>query len=859
MRRRPLWHAVPLLLSGFILAGLMNIVRVLTITLVWQKWGRDLSTGVLHDVLGYTCLAAAALLLMSADGLFELLLPSVPDVKRPGPVGVFRNPLVAVWNWVASFNFSMLSGFRSAATAAEQAPGNPPAEARSDARMAALNDGLVQHRRWPTGRQWLSPVNWWHFFLGFMESWLYSRPLNAISVALPFVLVGMGCVAVQIWISATPLEPVISFLESQFDSAQRVSNVPRQEICLKALSELRPQDSRYQFRLALFQIENGREQRGVEGIIRLANRPTADSVEARKWLIHQARTEKPLRPLTDEQVEGQLRWVVSNFPRDYEAHEMLARQYIKRQEWHLAEAHLTEAAEARPELNLPLIRLKQDLRRDSANIADRVQLALDALTSRLTEQPASHTIRVALAQTLMLAGRDAEARELLVSGIKSFPDSSLKKELCELELLFAARRLQESLLNRDTCLAMTLAALQSDPGNVAGMQMLMQLHALGARLTSEPLKDSLTFWTKKLEENASDSEARLMLAQLYKLTEEHDAAISHLRPLVAVRPDLERVLAGQLLKVNRNDPEAVTLLTNVIDRSRATLQSTPTDVPAAIAMCDSLMLLNRPDEVRSALQAFAVSAEDGTVNPLPADPALAQFFGRATLAVYDRLTGLEEPWTDPDRPAPEPKDTGADPTTLLTLLSDALRAPTSSGPAIDRLAQLSLADHPAADEAANAARQLRLDGNVSASVLNLMGMHALMKQRYDIAREFLDHARTTSGDNDAMILNNLALAIVRGNPDAAGLDAALRHANRAVELLKDHPDALSTRAEIFIHMERWSEAEADLMRSIASQRDTAENHRLLALAFEGQNDESMAAMHRQRADALEAVKTPDTP
>lgn len=98
IRRRSLAHGVILLASGVLFAGMMNMIRVITIAVAWDSFQYDLSDGIYHDMLGYAALAIAALLLISADSFLSFLTDAVPDVSRPDSTGNFRNPLTAIWN-----------------------------------------------------------------------------------------------------------------------------------------------------------------------------------------------------------------------------------------------------------------------------------------------------------------------------------------------------------------------------------------------------------------------------------------------------------------------------------------------------------------------------------------------------------------------------------------------------------------------------------------------------------------------------------------------------------------------------------------------------------------------------------------
>ncbi|MDA1233102.1 MAG: hypothetical protein O2856_20245, partial [Planctomycetota bacterium] len=73
-------------------------------------------------------------------------------------------------------------------------------------------------------------------------------------------------------------------------------------------------------------------------------------------------------------------------------------------------------------------------------------------------------------------------------------------------------------------------------------------------------------------------------------------------------------------------------------------------------------------------------------------------------------------------------------------------------------------------------------------------------------------------------------------------------------LLPDNPDALSTRGEIYIAMERWSEATADLTESLNVRQTNVKVHQLLAEAYTGSADPQMSEQHRRRAAELEAAQ-----
>ena len=98
--RRRFLHAALVLLSAVGFAGLMNVLRICAISVAWDAYGKDLSTGWQHDVLGYIALVSAAFLVFSADAFMNIVFYPVPDTPGSGVTLLYRNPLIVFWNRV---------------------------------------------------------------------------------------------------------------------------------------------------------------------------------------------------------------------------------------------------------------------------------------------------------------------------------------------------------------------------------------------------------------------------------------------------------------------------------------------------------------------------------------------------------------------------------------------------------------------------------------------------------------------------------------------------------------------------------------------------------------------------------------
>ncbi len=849
LKRRSVIHGIALLASGILFAGIMNVTRVVTIAAAWEISAIDLSVGWLHDVLGYLCLAVAALLLMSTDAFLGFLSDPIPDIKRPGPVGMFRNPLIMAWNKVLTVmpSGTVRSTVRADVTRADAESAKTPGKAAG--RSSGGDDGSLdtERRVFPPRPDLLSPANWFHFTFGVIENWIFSRRYGQLTAGLPFLATAVGGVLLIWWLRHASEAPVLAAYEAAFNVATETGDAVRQETYLRALSGLRSDDPQYQFRLGQFLVSQGRIKEGLRKITALASESNLGSTAARKWLVAQAMSENPLMKMTAEEIEQQLQKILSHVPHDAEVHELLAQQYIERKEWKLAEQHLADAARAKPELNLELARLKSRLNRSPDDIMSYAQQAVEALAKRLEQNRSDASVRIALSEALSVAARTTEARETLVSGLNQHDDPQLRAAVCNFDLILVERQLRESILNRDAGMVVVLNALSIDPSNVSGVQMLTALHSLGAEIPVKSVQASLNHWQTILDQNPDDAQAGILLSQLLLITGDFAKSAETIRPLLAARPELRFTFARLLLKSGQKE-EGIALLETLISESQATLATTPGDLPAATTQAGALLALERPEAAREFLMSLAT---DPASDAIPSNPGLAQLFGQASVDIYDKLTGNHDRTVRPHVATPAPVDTGADTATLLTLLSDAFRCQRTTHWAIDRLAKLSLSSHPAAAAAEAMIRQLRMEGAQGVQALNMLGMHALVEQRYDIAQKHLEQANALAQGNNEMVLNNLATAIVRGGGD---LERALEFANSALARLKDHPDVLSTRGEIYVAMQRWKEALADLQAALNSGRKSAEVHRLLEKTYTGLADPQMAKEHRLRADELESAQ-----
>lgn len=260
LKRRSFVHGALLLASGVLMAGIMNDWRVVTITVAWDKYAYDLSAGFAHDLVGYSCLAVAASMLMSADAFLGFLSDPVPDIEKPGPVGMFLNPLTFLWNRFVAVIPDELSN-REVATV-------PQPGATSSAVKRFHVD--VDDRVFPRGLDTWRGTDVFHFLFGWYECWLISRSRRNLLAGIPFITATTCGVFMILWLRNASPDPVVANYESAYNAALTTGDESREEFFLRALCDVCPMEPQYRFRLSQYLLKKGRLNEGLGEILRLA-------------------------------------------------------------------------------------------------------------------------------------------------------------------------------------------------------------------------------------------------------------------------------------------------------------------------------------------------------------------------------------------------------------------------------------------------------------------------------------------------------------------------------------------------------------------------------------------------------------
>lgn len=710
-------------------------------------------------------------------------------------------------------------------------------------------------RRLPTFAEIIAPRTLLQFFLGMLECWFFSREFARLTLGIPFLVLILLPIGTYFWTRGTPVTTLLARYDKVRETAAEKQDANLEETALLAMTGLLPADYSHRLRLARFYVAQGRTEEGYAEFAALAPETGGGSVEARLWMIEQALAEKPIHQLSPAELEKQLLFVLAAQPNNTTAHGLLVTEYLKRQEFLLAERHLTEVIKANPERSLELAELKMRLQKPEAEVAAAVEKAVTDLTRLQKATPENLTITAQLVKALILHSEYDKALTILLDAKKQAPDDQSLKTLHARLIVFSVERMMgESQLNRDSAVLQTFQALQQDPGNANAVDLLLGLKNIGAVIPLDQLQEPLRFWTEAVAREPENADSGLSLARLQLLLGETAQAAQTIRPVVRQKPQLRLGLAELLQKAGAS-AEAEELIHAVIAEADGRRQQNPEVVENWILQAEALFLLDKPQAVRDLVKTFL---PDGSTPLTDRDRLLLNLNARACLLIFDASTGYDPRVIVAMNSKEDIQLKDATEDQLLPLLDDARKSPKTMLPAIERLCLLSVSSHQAAAAAEMRVLQLRSEGEQGVIALKLRSTFVVLIQDYAQAIPMLEQATVVSRNRDPMILNNLAVALIRSTPPNA--PRALDQINQAIQMVPENSDILTTRGEIFVVMERWKDAQKDLARALELRSNNFETHQLLDRTYQALGDTQKAEHHRQQAlDILAARTTSATP
>ncbi|MCA9059417.1 MAG: hypothetical protein KDA85_13000, partial [Planctomycetaceae bacterium] len=653
---------------------------------------------------------------------------------------------------------------------------------------------------------------------------------------------------------------------------------------LRSLVTLRPHDPELQFRLGLAEIEDGMAD-GLNRIRALTNTGAGgfgpgSYGPAHLWLATQAIQPASPVKMSEEELGQHLTLAVSRMPQSIAARVLLANLSIRQQKLRQAEEQLLLVVKDAPDVIFDLVPVQQRLRRDPEIIAPGVEKAEAAFRRQFESDPGSQESRIKLARLLLISGRADDAGLLLEEGVDQNPtDEKLRQAYADYKVGLAGTRLAQGPLNSEVARELLFQALELNPGHPGAVHQLELVSRILPPLADRRIEPAIQFWSDRLQsvssradltsieavgaedsrpENGSpdretsgapDSAAqalasqslvcRQMLAILLASQGEFVRAAEVFQPM-AEQSDIAQRAYADLLKKGGQTEQASQLLTSLAESQLHQLADAPDDAERVVQLIATLMQSGRLPEALTALRAQPMLPD----SRVPENAQLRSQYGRLCLQLFDQQ------WSHAvDVSATEP----ALPPEAIGLLADACQCEGQLLAAVDRLARVAYSQSPDAGKADDLLRQIRVRGTEGAAVLEVIGVRAVLVGRYEEAIRSLTQANNQTRHRSPLIMNNLAIAILRSGE--TNLDEALKLADEALVLIPDQPEILVTRAEINVARENWNAALADLQVALPFRQDSVLLHRLLEQTYAALGEADMARTHAARLAEL----TPSTP
>lgn len=666
-----------------------------------------------------------------------------------------------------------------------------------------------------------------------IEEWFLSRNPFLAAFGIPFLAL-TAWLGIQIFGRSVDRQTSADAYRTILAGAEQAADAQTSELCIRALIGLKPDDLTARMQLAELFWKTGRQEEAWQEFLALTRIGEQGFPDAHMWIVRNSLSASPFRKLTNHNLIQHLQRVLEAQPRNSEAHGLLAELYTNDREWLLAEQHLQSAAEIADEWLIPLVELQRMLGKQQTAI-DRLQEFEQKLTTGLARDPDDTPLRLKLAQTMALQNRAAEA-VLLIEKQRGIADSSeLQRYQSELLLVQARQLLYSGTINRDRSLSLVMQSLQLNPDNLNALHLAVDLEEMGAICPPAQSAELLAHWQKMASDQQGPPEQQLGLALVAALDGQYSEAADRLLSVIQTQPDEKARLIFWLMQAGRNS-EATAAAAEITD---STAPENMTEADRALA-ARCLLAAGQYARVRTLL------AADGE---LPSGDELERLYGSACIREFDEA--VSRPPRNPAVPSQwlPVMPGGNEDVRLLILLRTAASIPVTRTEAIDRLARVSLLTGSVAQRAQDFLLQLRSSGTDAENVLIIMGTTAMLHQRWQIAIDSLQQANSLGMGRNPVVLNNLALATVRG--PAAAAQNALTLINQALELVPNNPEMLSTRGEIFVAMQRWTDARRDLEESIRIRGGRPKVHRLLEQVWTGLNDPEQAEAQRQLAEQQE--------
>lgn len=704
--------------------------------------------------------------------------------------------------------------------------------------LGGYDEGSYQ-RTIPELGDLLRPRNLAGWFFGFLERFFFSRNYAALLLASPFVVLAIGGPAFVWWLKDAPRTDTVAAYKQAVVDADARGDTEAVGIYLAGLVRLRPADKLFRFNHAMHLINNEEKEQGLKALRPLTATGPLGYNKARLWFAQQHLEEERLVPVSAAEHEAALLAVLKDDSRNLDASRMLSDYYLRTNQLKAAEDRLEQIVEHLPALNYTLVVVKKGLGRQPDQYKKYLINGISYFRQRLVQEPNDQQSRILLAKSLVLGNRTEDAERILREGIAARDTPELRQALTDMLMELAQKLIAETPANRNKTAMILTQALHWRPDAVEVAVNLMALQEQDSDVPEGAYDASIEY----LQNQESRSlQQDIALSRMLTITGQHDDAASLLADSPHRCHQTEIVRAKAMYRAGNIEASLSVVDALIEDFAARESSLSPTDV-AIYSNCFALkkQFDDARRVVKQAMPRIIESYDvENMTNAEKREAAvqtrlMQQALSRACIAQYDQLL-KDESFEDAEK--------------AMGLLGEALATNTNGAFVVDRLAEQIVGDgrfSAIADEFIN---RMLANGVANSQIYNMLGLKALQLENYDRARVLLDRSLSLDRSNP-VVLNNLALAIVRGE-SVSRKDAqrALGLANEVLDLVPGNKDALSTRGEVLIALERWEEARADLESSISKTKDNPVTRGLLVKVFTALGEPGIAKQHQLILDKL---------
>ena len=663
------------------------------------------------------------------------------------------------------------------------------------------------------------------FVKAFVGSWFFTRNYRALLLGLP-TLVFLSVSAATAWqLAKEPSDDLAATYESAAVRAGQLGEEDKADLMWERLMQMRPDEHRYRHTLTMSLMERGKYAEAQTYLDVLTGEE--GYTPTRMWLVYEAQKSDAAIQLTPEQQIEQLQAAIKEEPLNATAHRMLANAYVKQRDFRLAERHLERAVKNHPELGLSLFEVKTQLNReDKAELKGMLRRASIALEDNVVQNPGDAQMRVYWAQSLLYLGETEEAEGILNEALASSDDPILRKALTRLLTAQARQLVQQSGVNVQKATRYLVRAVQINPDSRDLGPLCVALAARGGQFTAEELAPLIVGIKARVDEDSENSAEQLLLAQLLTLTKQYEPAIDILERFGQQNTDMQSMLV-RAYRENGQQEQAEALAEKLITTIAEQSESKPQDASTLVSLIDVLLIGRHYGQVVTEVDRFAERSEK-TLRDL--DMIIRARYVAACVIMY----GTDESDGEPN---------------AIAWLEKAVDSGQLSAELLQLLATLSLGENSSAATAESLINKALAQGTANPQIYTAVGTQALTMGENETAVHHLRQALAQMPQNP-VLQNNLALALIRSSSD--NFTEARQLCESSLQQLPDHPDVLTTRAEVLIARKHWAAARVDLETALPRRSEQPLVRRMLIAVYEALNLPDLAKEHEEALVTMEA-------